>query len=216
MTPPAQSRVMAEAITGVRDESELRPRLFLSASDVSHGSAEWNRLELGTDELVVACSVTTRQSIGKIPTDFFASVLRSLHHLAPNARIVLTGSRDDAPVLERMATSLGEHVSISAGSLTLRGFAAFLARCSVHFCMDSGPRHLANAVGTPVVFTRNLAVREAEAGAYCPTELDVMPAADYLTSDEISQVLAQLDPNAVAATIIQRSRRGHTPVAVTT
>lgn len=209
MTPAAQSRAMAAVITGVRDTSELRPRVFLSESDVTQAAAEWIRLGLGTDELVVACSVTTRQEIGRLPTAFFASVLQSLHRIAPQARIVLTGSRDDASILKSMARTLGNHVVVSAGTLTLRGFAAFLARCSIHFCMDSGPRHLANAVGIPVVFARNLAVRAAEAGAYCRTELDVMPDGDYLTRDRIRQILSEIDPDAVAAAILRRSRQTH-------
>ncbi|MEO7043436.1 MAG: hypothetical protein ABI035_14330, partial [Gemmatimonadaceae bacterium] len=81
-----------------------------------------------------------------------------------------------------------------------------LRRCSVHFCMDSGPRHLANAVGTPVVFTRNLAVRASEAGTYCPTEVDVMPNADYLSPDQVTRMIWTIDRSEVAATVLGHAR----------
>ncbi|HEY7898208.1 MAG TPA: glycosyltransferase family 9 protein [Gemmatimonadaceae bacterium] len=205
-TPAAQSRLMAEAITGQRDMSETRPRVFPSANDVAHADAEWVRLGLKTGDFVVICSATTRQRIGNVPREFFESVLSSVQRIAPHAKIVLTGSGDDAPVLNAMATALGNGVVVSAGNLSLLGFAALLSRCSVHFCMDSGPRHLANAVGTPVVFTRNLAVRASEAGAYCPTEIDVMPDASYLRPDQIAVMLSTLDRPEIAATIVRYAR----------
>ena len=211
--PAAQSRAMAGAITGVRDESELRPRIYLSADDVALARAEWERLGLTPQETVVTCSVTTRQLIGRIPPEFFARVLRALLHMAPATRIVLTGSRDDAPVLDELARTLGSGVAVSAGRLTIRGLAAFLARGNLHFCMDSGPRHIANAAGTPVVFTRNLAVRAAEAGSYCATEFDAMPHGDYLTPSEIRDVLAGIAPEAVARCILDRLRPPESGVA---
>ncbi|MEO7041065.1 MAG: glycosyltransferase family 9 protein, partial [Gemmatimonadaceae bacterium] len=165
-TPAAQSRAMASAVTGITDYSELRPKVFLSRDDEAEGAAEWARLGFSGNELVIGCSATTRQSIGNVPREFFEAVLAVVQKRAPNVRILLAGSRDDAPILDAMAATLGPGVTVSAGGLSLLGFAALLRRCSVHFCMDSGPRHLANAVGTPVVFTRNLAVRASEAGTY--------------------------------------------------
>lgn len=207
MTPAAQSRVMAEAITGQRDGSALRPHVFPSAADVADADAEWTRLGLKTGDFVVACSATTRQQIGNVPREFFEDVLASVQQIAPQAKIVLTGSEADAPVLNAMATKLGKGIGVSAGALSLLGFASLLSRCSVHFCMDSGPRHLANAVGTPVVFTRNLAVRASEAGTYCPTEIDVMPDADYLLPGEIVEMLSTIDRPQIAFTIMRHARR---------
>jgi ADP-heptose:LPS heptosyltransferase len=203
--PPAQSRAMAAAVTGLKDDSELRPRIFLSQADRMEAEAEWERLGLRNTDLIATCSVTTRQIIGKVPSSFFADALQSLHAIAPGARIILTGSHDDADTLSSMAAKLGGHVAVSAGRLSVRGFAAFLERSSVHFCMDSGPRHLANAVGTPVVFVRNLSVRAAEAGAYCPSEMDVMPYADYLTPDQASRTLSEVEPSAVATAILRQA-----------
>lgn len=206
-TPAAQSRAMAAAVTGRSDDSELRPKVFLSDADEADAGTEWARSGFGAGELVIGCSATTRQQIGNVPRKFFEEVLANVQQIAPNARILLAGSSEDAPVLDAMATTLGGRARVSAGGLSLLGFAALLRRCSVHFCMDSGPRHLANAVGTPVVFTRNLAVRASEAGAYCPTEIDVMPGADYLRPDQVASMISTIDRSRVAATIIGHARR---------
>lgn len=206
-TPAVQSRAMAAIVTGMPDNSELRPKVFLSDADEAEAGVEWARLGFSADELVIGCSATTRQQIGNVPREFFEEVLAIVQQIAPNFRILLAGSRDDGPVLNAMTPALGARSRVSAGGLSLLGFAALLRRCSVHFCMDSGPRHLANAVGTPVVFTRNLAVRASEAGAYCPTEIDVMPNADYLRPDQVARMIATIDRARVAATIIGHAKR---------
>jgi ADP-heptose:LPS heptosyltransferase len=203
MTPPAQSRAMVETITGASDNSELRPRVFLSDANIAEGASEWNRLGFGRDELVVACAVTTRQRIGTVPPEFFTNVLRALRSRAPDARIVLTGSGDDLPILNGIAESIGAPIAVSAGRTGLMAFASFLSRCNALFCMDSGPRHLANAVGTPVVFTRNPAVRAAEAGAYCATEVDLVPPGDFLAAGEARRMIDRISTEDAAATILR-------------
>ncbi len=206
-TPPEQSRAMAHAITGRADRSELRPRMYPTAADAAAASSEWQRLDLGDVEPVIACAITTRQTIGRVSESFFANVLAELQRIAPRARIVLCGSRDDRANLHTVARALPRPVAVSGGELNLLAFQSFLSRCSAFFGMDSGPRHIANSAGIPVVFVRNLAVRAAEAGAYCPTEIDVAPAGDFLTPREIEGVLASLDVRAIAETIVARATR---------
>jgi ADP-heptose:LPS heptosyltransferase len=204
-----ESRAMAETICAARDISELRPRVFLAPRHLAEADTEMRRLGLSGNELVVTCSVTTRQKLGNVPEEFFVDTLGRLLEMAPQAKVVLTGSQDDAAVLGNVAACLKDSVLISAGPLPLLAFAAFLARSSVHFCMDSGPRHIANAVGTPVVFVRNLAVRAEEAGRYCDSEADVMPDRNYLSDDEIRRVLSETDRSAVARVILDHARKQH-------
>jgi lipopolysaccharide heptosyltransferase II len=69
------------------------------------------------------------------------------------ARIVLTGSAGDRDVVDRLKAALpaGIHASDLAGDLDLVTLAAVLERMAVFVTGDTGPMHLAAAVGTPVV-----------------------------------------------------------------
>lgn len=69
------------------------------------------------------------------------------------ARIVLTGSAADRPDVDRLKAALpaGIEVSDLAGDLDLVTLAAVLERLSVFVTGDTGPMHLAAAVGTPIV-----------------------------------------------------------------
>ena len=63
-----------------------------------------------------------------------------------------------------------------AGTFTLHGLAAFLGKCTVVVCPDSGSHHLGNAANTPVVFLRNLAFLQEEVMSYCETDRDAIEA----------------------------------------
>lgn len=85
------------------------------------------------------------------PADRFAEVARRA--AADGLRVVLVGEGDDAPLADGIAadaarTAVGSVVSL-AGRLTLPELAAVLALADVFVGNDSGPRHLAQAVGTP-------------------------------------------------------------------
>jgi ADP-heptose:LPS heptosyltransferase len=67
----------------------------------------------------------------------------------------------------------GLEADIVAGSLGIRALCCFLRRCSVVLTSDSGPRHIANAAGVPVVFVRNVWFNAVEAGVYVETETDL-------------------------------------------
>lgn len=65
------------------------------------------------------------------------------------ARLLVTGAAADAGIAERVAREAGG-VSV-AGQTSLGAFAALAERARVVVAMDSGPMHLAAAVGAPTV-----------------------------------------------------------------
>lgn len=75
--------------------------------------------------------------------DRFAELIRQL----PRDRVVVTGAAADAPRLKKIAQGCRN----LAGQTDLVDLAEVYRRCAVVVTNDSGPMHLAAAVGTPVV-----------------------------------------------------------------
>lgn len=73
----------------------------------------------------------------------FAELIRQL----PPERVVLTGSADEAPMIERIAQGRRS----LAGKTDLFELAELYSQCAVVITNDTGPMHIAVAVGTPVV-----------------------------------------------------------------
>jgi ADP-heptose:LPS heptosyltransferase len=69
------------------------------------------------------------------------------------ATIVLTGTSGDRPLVDRIASALPADVKVLdvAGAMELPVFAGLLEQLSLFITADTGPMHLAAALGTPVV-----------------------------------------------------------------
>lgn len=90
------------------------------------------------------------------PPERFARVIAGLLDAA--ASVCLIGDDDDAPLgsviaraAEAMRPGSSARVATLAGALTVGETAALLAAADVVVANDSGPRHLAHAVGAPTV-----------------------------------------------------------------
>lgn len=84
------------------------------------------------------------------PVERFASLATRLQEQW-GARVLVIGGKDDAPLAQAIAEQARGQVLVTAGRLGLRQSAALLEQADVFIGNDSGPLHLANAVGTPVV-----------------------------------------------------------------
>lgn len=81
--------------------------------------------------------------------DRFAALGRALH--ADGVDVVLVGTKAMAPLHAAIAVEAGVPLLSAAGATTVLGLAALLARCDLLVSNDTGPLHLAAAVGTPVL-----------------------------------------------------------------
>ncbi|HEY8520958.1 MAG TPA: lipopolysaccharide heptosyltransferase II [Gammaproteobacteria bacterium] len=86
----------------------------------------------------------------RYPEERFAAVVRALVALH-GWRIVLTGTRSEEPLLRRVRMRAGVPAVSLGGSLSLAELAALLRRAPLLISNNTGPVHVAAAVGTPVV-----------------------------------------------------------------
>jgi heptosyltransferase-2 len=70
---------------------------------------------------------------------------------ALHADVLVFGSREERPLAETIASEMEHTPIILSGETTLRQLMALLARCSLIVTNDSGPMHLAAALGVPLV-----------------------------------------------------------------
>ncbi|MHC5026411.1 MAG: lipopolysaccharide heptosyltransferase I [Planctomycetota bacterium] len=104
---------------------------------------------LGGDGPLVAIN-----PVAKWPTKLwfperFAAVADEL--VAAGCRVVFTGGREDAAAIDDIERQMHSTTIRVDGRTSLRGLAAVLDHADVLLSTDTGPMHLACAVGTPVV-----------------------------------------------------------------
>jgi ADP-heptose:LPS heptosyltransferase len=82
------------------------------------------------------------------PLERFAAVGDAL--AAAGARVVITGGPEDADLPRRLQSLMNAPAVSLGGQLTIPTLAAVLERAAVFVSVDTGPMHLAAALGTPV------------------------------------------------------------------
>ncbi len=83
------------------------------------------------------------------PAEAFAAVGDGL--AADGLRVLVTGVPDEAPVVAAVVAAMRAPADALVGALSLGGLTGLLAAAAVVVTNDSGPLHVANAVGTPTV-----------------------------------------------------------------
>jgi ADP-heptose:LPS heptosyltransferase len=124
--------------------------LAVTAAELAEADAVLARATLTDGRRLVAVHPGATDPRRRWPVDRHMAVAASL----PGARVVLLGGPDEAPVTaaaERAAADLGLPVADLTGTTGLGGLLGLLARAELFLGNDSGPRHLAEALGTATV-----------------------------------------------------------------
>lgn len=164
------------------------------------------------DKPRIAIFTTSRQPVEQWPESSFATTANEL--ASRGWEVVLMGSRSDQARLERIQAQAGGKVRVSAGELDLRGLTEWLASCRLVLATDSGPRHLANAVGVPVCFFRNLRSDPVGTGVYSPHERDLVPPdIQSFSRSKQAEILANIQPHAVCQALLELDSSLYKPTA---
>ena len=88
-----------------------------------------------------------------VPVEVWRHVITRFQNSVPNGRIVLLGQEQERAkqIQEALPSSMLGRIWDAAGRTTLLQLAVLLARCRTVIGADTGPLHLAAAVGTPVI-----------------------------------------------------------------
>jgi heptosyltransferase-2 len=127
-------RVTADPETGLR-----APAAWLEAADRLLGAGEWIGLNPGA-----AFGPAKRWPLAR-----FAAVGDRLARTT-GAQVAILGAASERPFAEGVAAAMRHPARVLAGQTSLTDLAGVLSRVRVLVTNDSGPMHLASALGTPV------------------------------------------------------------------
>lgn len=126
--------------------AELAPRLAVTAADAAALAAEAAGLPEGPVVVLQPGATDPRRHW---PPERFAAVGDAL--AGQGARIVLNGSADETALTGAVAQAMRRPVLDLGGRLSLSALSALLARAALVVSNDTGPLHLAQAIGVPTV-----------------------------------------------------------------
>ena len=128
----------------------LSPELWLSPQDHRDAEALLRQHGWTLGDTLISLGINASYARKRWPMDFFIQLAQSLLTL-PDSRFLIVGSDRERDTTELLRPVLGSRLINLAGETALRVSAAALAECRLYVGNDSGPKHLAAALGKPVV-----------------------------------------------------------------
>lgn len=129
----------------------VRPKLFINEEDLGHGTEMLARFDIGEAEsfaVVAFEAVAASRRWGK--ENYTLAIKQIIANFG--LRVILVGTQDNASLGNEIAAAAGANqVTNLAGKTTLRELASLLSRARFFLGNDSGPAHLAAAVGAPLL-----------------------------------------------------------------
>ncbi|MGO8674155.1 MAG: lipopolysaccharide heptosyltransferase II [Capsulimonadaceae bacterium] len=137
----------AEVLGIAATHPEFSPQAYLASDPPEDLIRSINALPRPRVALNTGASTANKQW----PDDHWRALAELLS--AAGAGLVFVGSAQDATVVQRIRSALKPSPDVvdTAGKTSLRELAAVLASCDVVVSADTGPMHIAVAVGTPVI-----------------------------------------------------------------
>lgn len=131
--------------------SDTRPRIFLTEKELDEGRLLLKQLGALKENLVVGINPGAAYGSAKcwLPERFREVTTRLLQN--KDLFILYFGDQASAPLVKEICQGLPARVVNLAGLTSIRELASLLQLCNVLLTNDSGPMHIAAALGTPIV-----------------------------------------------------------------
>jgi len=122
--------------------------LYISIED-----AEWVKQFLLENNLndkkpLIAINPSARWVKKRWPAASYSALINQLIKEL-KAGIIIVGSKDDIPIAEEITSLVNERIYIATGKTSIKRLAALLEKVNLLITNDSGPMHIAAALGTP-------------------------------------------------------------------
>lgn len=124
----------------------IRPDAVVSVRQRLHRGLEHDDIPL----IALNCSVGAARPARNWIPERFAELAERIWHVL-GAGVVFVGGKEDRALVEGVISEIRTKAISLAGELDLAETAALLSLCRCLVSSDTGPLHLATAVGTPVV-----------------------------------------------------------------
>lgn len=135
---------------GISVDGSVTFPLTVPAAAEHWADALWKKEQIVEGENTVVFHPAARGETKRWPAERFAQVADQLAS-SMGARIVLVAAREQIAHVDEVARHLRGRAINLAGASSLLELAALLKKASLMISNDSGPMHLAAALGTPVI-----------------------------------------------------------------
>lgn len=131
--------------------SAIPPSLYLTRQEKQNTSEWLKRYGVSPEHIVVGINPGAAYGSAKcwLPERYKEMAEKLLQN--PNVVVLFFGDKTGKPLVDEICKDMNERVINLAGKTTIRELMALIDACSVFLTNDSGPMHMASALGTPLL-----------------------------------------------------------------
>ena len=147
-----RNRIFAEQVTGqtIRP-ADFQPQLWLGDAERVAARKIFDQQSLSVNSNVVIALFPGASLAHKTwPAENYAELIDRLHHRF-DAKFIICGASGDADAASHVLRKIGGQVVNLTGRTSLTQLAAVLESCDLYIGNDTGPLHMAVAVGIPTL-----------------------------------------------------------------
>ncbi len=132
------------------DHADRNPRIFPAADDLEFAENFLLEHDVKKGDIVIAVHPGAKWDTKRWDQEKFAEVCRTLVDRL-TAKLMLLGEEREEAIIREVGSGLPVDRAFEVLNLPLGKLAALIRRCNCLISNDSGPMHLASALGVPVV-----------------------------------------------------------------
>lgn len=131
------------------EPDDLNLELFLD-DDSERFADKFFEVNKLNDKTVIALNPGASHKVNRWPAKYFSELAQMIENQL-KARCIIIGGREDTYLAEEINKNTSSSLINLAGKINLLQLGAILKRCKVLITGDTGPMHIATAVGTKVI-----------------------------------------------------------------
>jgi len=131
--------------------SQSAPRLYITEQEKQAAKDLLKNCGVGPNQIIVGINPGAAYGSAKcwLPDRYRAVTQKLLEN--PSIAVVYFGDRAGAPLVQEICQGMPERVVNLAGKTNIRELMALIQACHIFLTNDSGPMHIASALGTPLL-----------------------------------------------------------------
>jgi ADP-heptose:LPS heptosyltransferase len=157
------------------EQHPLQLQMKVDDASVDYARNLLNEFNFTNSGPLIAVQAGASQGKRQWSPNRFAPFLRLLRDKY-NARIVMTGTKSELPIIESIIQKAGaDNIGVAVGKTSLVQLGALLKECKILVTGDTGTMHMSVAVGTPVVAMFLASALGFETGPYSDGNIVLQP-----------------------------------------
>ncbi len=130
--------------------SDRLPELWIPSGPRQAACQRLQEVNLSPESPYITMNISSARPEARLPVDLTVRIAREVHR-ATDWPILFTGDASAIPAVTAVSSEIGHAARNLAGRTSLLELAAILGTSRLVLTTDSGPMHVAAAVGTPLV-----------------------------------------------------------------